>query len=277
MDLDRAIAMDFLGARPVESARALERLRETEVARFLEGAETKDLAALLSALTPSVAAAQLALLPVEKVGAVLRLVGPERGASLARGLDAARREAVTAALPDEERAEVEKLLRYPAESAGALMDPRVASFHRSRRVSEVLEEFRERWRDLRYFVFVLDDEHRLAGVLSLRELVAAAPEARLDAVMRHPVVSLSARAGRAAILKHPGWRRFPQLPVVDESDRLLGVLRYRTFQSLREDGGAEEAPGALGLALALGELFWLGASGVFRGLAVGTDRRESGP
>jgi len=266
--LDRTIALDLIGAHPVAAARALERMREADVAALLATTESAHLASLLAALTPAAAASQLALLPLARSVEVLSRLGPELGAPLARALESERRRIVLEALDEEERTAFERLLHYPADTAGALMDPRVASFHESRLVRDALEAVRERWRHLRYYVFVLDDEHRLAGVLSLRELVSASADASLTSVMRRPVVSLSARASRGAILRHPGWRSFPQLPVVDEADRLLGVFRYRTYQSLQRDGAREEAPGPLGLALALGELFWLGASGVVRGIAL---------
>lgn len=265
-ELERAVAFDFLGRHPVEAVRFLERSDEKEVAVLLHEMEAKDLARVLAALAPSVSASQLSVLPTERAVSAVLALGIERGAVLMRRLDEERRREILDGLPEAERRAVSKLLRYPEGTAGALMDPRAASFHREQKVREVLESIRARWRDLRYYVFVLDDEHRLVGVLSLRELVAAPADAALASVMHRPVESLSARAGTSAILKHAGWQRFPQLPVVDESDRLLGVFRYRTFQALLREGREDEAPGPLGLALALGELFWLGAAGVFRGL-----------
>lgn len=279
MDLERSVALGFLCEHPAAAARLLERSEEQEVARVLEQLEPQDLARVLSAFSPSVSSRQLAILSTSRAVGAVSALGPERGAVLMRRVPGERREELMTALSEADRRSFEKLLRYPEGSAGALMDPHAATFHREQTVGEVLEVIRSRWRDLRYYVFVLDDEHRLAGVLSLRELVASPIDAALGSVMHSPVESISARASRRGILAHEGWKRFPQLPVVDESDRLLGVLRYRTLRRLQDAGDDDEAADPLGLALALGELFWLGAAGVFRGLsaesALATDTEVS--
>lgn len=146
------------------------------------------------------------------------------------------------------------------------MHPYFAACHVSRRVEDAILELRESGTDLRYYLYVVDDDLLLVGVLGVEELMASDPAAGLADVMRRPVETLSARAGRNAILRHPGWKRYPSLPVVDEVGRLVGVFPYRTFQQLSGAPDEESDPSTLGLALALGELFWWGAAGLFRGL-----------
>jgi predicted transcriptional regulator len=150
------------------------------------------------------------------------------------------------------------------------MDPRFVAWHLSRPAGEALAELKEQGADLRYYVHVVDDDLVLSGVLSVRELVASPMNASLAEVMRRPVETLSAWAGRNAILRHPGWSRYPSLPVVDEMGRLVGVFPYRTFRQLQGAFEEERDPSALGLALALGELFWWGAVNLFRGLDGGS-------
>jgi hypothetical protein len=79
---------------------------------------------------------------------------------------------------------------------------------------------------------------------------------------------------RAAILAHPGWRRFHALPVVDRDAVLLGAIRYQTFRGL-EDAARDQSrrADAVTTVFALGELYWLGLSGLLDGLSSVVKRR----
>ncbi|MCS6880436.1 MAG: magnesium transporter [Oscillochloridaceae bacterium] len=75
-----------------------------------------------------------------------------------------------------------------------------------------------------YYLFVTDEHGRLAGVVSLRQIVTAAPDTRLDAIMTTDVVSLSAAMPAEEQARILGDSGFLALPVVDEDGRLVGSL-----------------------------------------------------
>ena len=86
--------------------------------------------------------------------------------------------------------------------------------------------------------------------------------------MRRPVSSLPSTADRAAILSHPGWRVFHDLPVVDQGGRFVGVLRHETVRRLETEGlSAVPHERVLGTALAFGELCWVTLSKVIGEMA----------
>jgi magnesium transporter len=271
VEVSLRIALGLMGSHPEDAARVLERLREGDAHAVLAEADDEQVAAVLTALVAPVASRQLALLPAERAADVVPVLSPDRAADLLRRLDEAARGRILALVPDTARHPVERLLRFPTDTAGSMMDPRFVAFHQNRTAEEALAEITESAADLRYYIYVVGDDSTLVGVLSLREAVAAPKSSRLGEVMRRPVATLSARAGRGAILAHPSWKRVPSLPVVDEKGRILGVFRYRTLQELGGSPQEDDQPSALGLALSLGELFWWGASGLFRGLVKEND------
>lgn len=250
----------------MESARVLEKLPERDTVELFAGLETSTAGLVLEAMLPSGAARVVRALPVDASSELLSELPPRRASEILRLLDADARQSRLERMSEEPRRAAERMLRFPAGTAGALMEPRVVAFHLSRTASQALEEIRERALMVRFYVYVVDDRNVLRGALSIRELLNAPPDARLDAVMRQPAESLSARAGGRGILSHPAWKRLPLLPVVDEGGRLVGVFRYESLQALRGERGDTEEESPLGLALALGELFWIGASGLVRGL-----------
>jgi magnesium transporter len=266
MPLDWIVAGRFLTTHPGEAARLLERMPAEDVASLIERMDAQQAAGIIGTMVRSAAVRELSRVTPSRAAEILAFLPVETASALLRPMEPRAREELMAVLPTERRVPIQRVLRYPVGSAGSLMDPGVVSFHRSRRVQEVLEEFRTHGTELRYYVYVVDDELTLQGVLSLRELASSPPNEFLSSIMSTEVESVPARARKNAIRRHPGWRRYPLLPVVDDKRHLVGIFRYETFQQLTRAADEERAPDPLSLALALGELFWLGAAGLFRGL-----------
>jgi Mg/Co/Ni transporter MgtE len=97
-------------------------------------------------------------------------------------------------------------------------------------------------------LYAVDADQRLAGVVDLRHVLDPSRQGTLGALAR-PVEPLRELADLGAMSAHPGWMHHETLPVVDVR------------------GGADAV-------LALGELFWLGVTGVFSSLAGAQDQEE---
>lgn len=264
MSLETQIAESFALARPSDAARALETLSVDDIGGVLGQSELDAAVVLVGSITPLVSSRCLLHLEPARAGAIVERLPLGRASILLRLLTIDERTAVLSHVAENTRRPLEKTLRFPEGTAGALMEPRVASFPETLTVAETLRRARQPDTPIRYYVFVVDDENVLTGVSSVDELVSARDDTALRSIMTRPVEMLLARAGRDAIIKHPGWQRFPILPVVDEAGRLVGVLRYETFRELSELPAPDDAS-PVDVALALGELFWMGASGMLRG------------
>lgn len=272
-----ALAREFISAHPGDAARVVERHPVPEAAEVLAGLAPEESALVLDQMAPATAAECLAAMPPWSAGEVLARLPIDRAAALLRRLPAkvAQRlldEAPTPVLTTALR----MLVAYPEGTAGALVDPTVLAVPSEMRARDALETVVREASHALYYVFAVDRAHRLVGVLSLRELMLAAPEASLADAMHTDVECLRSSAEVAEILGHPGWREHHALPVVDEGGKFLGALRYRTLRRL-ERAGAEEngrSP-ALAAAISLGELYWFGLSSVLEGMATAIRRRSS--
>lgn len=92
-------------------------------------------------------------------------------------------------------------------------------------VAQALEELRRSDRvETVFYLYVVDTEHRLVGVVSLRQLVMAAPETPLHNLMEAEVVSVIADAEQAHIARLITQYDFLALPVVDRSNHLIGIV-----------------------------------------------------
>jgi magnesium transporter len=273
LDLCRA----FVDAHPADAARVLERLPPSETAALLADLAPTAAASVIGRMTLSAASRALEHLPVAAAALVAAELRPDAAARLLRRLTDTVRDAMLGEVPDRAAAAVRVLLRYPEGTAGALMDPRVPTLAVDLTARDALAMVRREPRHLLYYLYIVDREGHLAGVLDVRELLLARPSDLLASVMRAPVASLAATMSRAAILAHPGWTDYHALPVVDVHRILVGAMRYQTFRRLEQEA-SDRSRGAepVRTVVALGELYWLGLSGVLDGLAAAVRRTSTG-
>jgi magnesium transporter len=264
-----ALCREFIDAHTGDAARAIERLPASEAAALLAALPPPTAARALDVMMPTSGADCLALLDPPAAVAMLIELPAGRAAPLLRHVGETARTAILGQMPPDEARTLRTVLAHPPGSAGALMDSRVFAARASHCIADVRAALRRSAPRTRDYVFVVDDEHRLTGVVALGDLVAARPGETLTAVMNRSVSRVAASAGRAAILYHPGWKRFHALPVVDDESVLLGAIPHQTVRALMEED-AFSSPTQLQAAttvVALGELYWLGLSGVLDGMA----------
>jgi CBS domain-containing protein len=70
----------------------------------------------------------------------------------------------------------------------------------------------------------------------------------------------------ALMREHWAWSEFHAMPVVDENDRLVGAIRYQMLRRLEREAARERADPSQMTALALGELFRVGTTGLVAGV-----------
>lgn len=224
-----AIARRFLEIHPEEAAAELESRPLDEVAGVLESCSPEVAAGVLRRMRTALSSDVLVRLPVEHAAALLGRLPHGDASRLLRGADAGARDRLLAGLARQERDAVAALLSFPEGSAGALMDPRVASLPGDLSAAQAAERLRAEPAYGAYYLYVVDREQRLVGVLNYRDLVRAEPSAELSSFMRPAAASIGADTSGEELLNHPGWRGFLALPVLDEHGVLLGALRLENL------------------------------------------------
>ena len=267
METEWLLSQEFLKSHPRDGAIILERLSLKEAAGLLEKTPADTAASVLQQMAPLSASECLAHLTADKATQVLSALPIEITAALLRRLDIGVRDRLLAHAPKEFAAPVRRVLLYPEGTAGALMDPQALALPEDLAMSEALARIRRSPQNILYYLYIVDREGRLVGVMNLRELMLAAPKTLLSAAMRRNVARISAPADVTSIVVHPGWRDFHALPVVDVNDAFVGVIRYETLRKLEDAAGAQPANQAISTVLNLGELCWIGFAGMLTGLA----------
>ncbi|MBW2315756.1 MAG: magnesium transporter [Deltaproteobacteria bacterium] len=137
-----------------------------------------------------------------------------------------RRQPVTSRLPEEKAAELRKAERYPADSAGRAMTTRFVGLGLQMTAQQAIDRIRAVGDDTEaiLYLYVVDEKGRLAGVVPIRRLVSAPPERALSELMIHDPVRCRADDDQEQAAQAVARYNLLAIPVVDEEDRLLGVI-----------------------------------------------------
>lgn len=258
------LARRYIESHPVEAARVLERFGGGSAAEVLKDYPVSQIAPVTEAMADDVAADCFAGFESELGAKVLAELDLDEAAALLRRMDEPDQQRILGAMPREKSEQMGRILAFPAGSAGSLMDPKVLSVSTSLTAGEALEKVRAAPHLTLYYLYLVDNSSRLSGVINLRELMLADAKTPLTEIMVAGVDRLPATADQLAIVEHPGWTEYHALPVVDSNNRFVGAIRYETLRRL-ESQVTTEAP-ATNLAVSLGELYWVGLSGILQGM-----------
>ncbi len=157
----------------------------------------------------------------------LRLLPPDDAADVMQELPAEEREAYLALLDERARREVKALLAYDEDEAGGLMSPRFARLRPEMPIDEAISYLRRHVHahpETIYYAYVLDPQQILLGVVSLRELLAAAPGKLVRDVMRQSPVVVSEDTPQEDVARLIAKHDILAVPVVDNFGHMKGIV-----------------------------------------------------
>jgi magnesium transporter len=238
-------------ALPGDAADILEAISEDAAGELIEGLDLEDAADVLEELRDDLAGELLLDLPVDLAAALLDEMPPDEAVDILEDLEEEDREKLLAELPSPSETEIRKLLTYPSDSAGGLMTTDIASLPVGITTGEAIERLRQLHQELDdlSYVYVVDDDRRLVGVLSFRELVFHRPGVGLDEAMVPDPFAVTAGTDREVVAELAQRYHLFGLPVVDEQHRLLGMVDTDSVieaiqQEASEDFAASVGAGA---------------------------------
>jgi magnesium transporter len=240
--------------------------------RWLAQADVVEIADELSRLPREQRAVPFRLLPRDRALEVFELLDPSLQQELLEGLrdvnvrqlfedldpdDRARlteempakvARRLLAGLSPNERRLTATLLGYPEDSAGRLMSPEVASLRAGITSADALERLRRigEGAETIYALPVTDDHRRLVGMLGLRDLVLAPPDALVGDLMDTDVFSARVDSDQEEVARLMREADLLALPIVDSEDRLVGIVTVDDAMEVleEEETGTSPAPAA---------------------------------
>ncbi len=219
--------------------RLLARMAPADIAPLLSGLTHEEVATVIDLLFRQRRAARvLRELPPEMLPEIFDAVSDERLASVLNRLEIddllelvdwvpeERRSSVLSLLPDAVRSELEKAELYPESSAGRVMQTSFAALDAKMTAQEAIESLRARADDDEsiLYLYVVDDQRALRGVVPIRRLVSAPPSRRIDDLMIPEPVSVNPDADQEEVAQIVARYDLLAVPVTDVDGRMLGVI-----------------------------------------------------
>jgi magnesium transporter len=179
----------------------------------------------------------------QRMSQLLEAMPHDDRASLVRRLDPDLVEELLPLVARADRNDIRLLLSFPENSAGSVMTTEYASLPVEISVGDALVELRHQApdRETIYYVYVLDEERRLRGSVSLRDLILAKPNARVRDIMQQDPVSVRVDEDQEVVAREMAKYNFLAIPVVDAQYRLVGIVTHDDVMDVMVEEATEDA------------------------------------
>ena len=125
----------------------------------------------------------------------------------------------------EEQEELEEMMGYPEDSAGILMHTDVFTLHQDTKAREAIYALQDQEEaEMVFYLYTLDDDGRLTGVISLRDLVTTPGDTMLKDIMSKNIQAVRPETDQEEVARIVSQYNFLAVPVVDSDEKLLGIV-----------------------------------------------------
>lgn len=198
-------------------------------------------AQVLSELRREQATPLLEHLGAKPAAEILEFVSPDDLADILEALPDPLSQEILIHLKKEEALEVENLISYPPETAGGIMSPNVFALNEDLTVKKSIQQIQKsRKVETVFYVYVVNEQQHLVGVLSLKKLILAPPEALLKEVMDKDPIRVRLNEDQEEVARTVSRYNYLSLPVVDDSNHLVGVITVDDVIDVIQEEAAED-------------------------------------
>ncbi len=233
-------------------------LHPADVARLLEYLQEDERHALLALLEDERLGETVLHLPEEQREEYLEEIGPSRIAEIVDNLDPDDATDIISELPEEiaeqvlgqmqrvdreSTDEIRELLRYDEETAGGRMTTEYVSVRTDETVATAIETIREAVREYEidiYVLYVVDSGEKLAGFVRLQDLVLHSPDTLISTFTIRDVIAVTADEDQELVAQLMQRYDLIHVPVVDNDNRLLGVVTFDDIAEIIEEEASED-------------------------------------
>jgi magnesium transporter len=165
-------------------------------------------------------------LPAGQRRIFVRLLAPDDAADLIQASPERSRQELMALMDDTTREETKALLDYREDVAGGLMNPRFARLRPEESIEQAITYLRQQLSqvELIFYAYVLDEQQRLLGIVSLKDLVRADRGKTVADMMTTKIFKVSDVADEKEIAHLLTTHKLKAIPVVDAQNRMKGIV-----------------------------------------------------
>jgi len=236
---------------PADLADRLQQLEPGEAVAELRRMSGELASKVLAEMDEDSAAAVAKILEPAEAGALLGRMPDDEAADITAALPRGRRKKLLSALAPSQSRRVEALLKYPEDSAGGLMSDKFIALPLDSTVGECLETLRRRGEEdvmLPSYLYVTEYGGKLAGVITIRDLVFRHADRKIGEIVRRDVKFVRANDDRETVARLFSQYHYLALPVLEADDRLVGIVQASQVINVVQDEATEDMQLMVGLS-----------------------------
>ncbi|MGZ6273592.1 MAG: magnesium transporter MgtE N-terminal domain-containing protein [Candidatus Limnocylindrales bacterium] len=211
---------------PADLATIIDQLSRSDRVGVITSLDDEIAADAIGEMEPETQADILEDLEPERAADILEEMDPDEAADLVADLSEESREEILGLMEKDEAEEVQELMTYAEDTAGGIMTTEFVAVPATLTAAETIDRLRQLEPDAEtiYYVYVTDDDNRLVGVLSLRDLIVAKPETVISTFMFQEPVAVQLDASEEDVTEVVARYNLLAVPVVDAEGRLEGIV-----------------------------------------------------
>lgn len=210
--------------------------------KVLVKVDIKQAASEFGELTQDVAERFVETLGIGYMVQVVSQLGTDAAAEFLQPLSAETRNLILNGLSAEKAADLREILSYPAGTVGALMAKEFFSIpvdFTIREATAYLQTLPQERKGAISYIYAVDKDRRLEGVLQMRDLLLHAPDTKIGKILKSPVLQVETGMPQLYAAQILRKHHYLGIPVVDREQRLVGVVRadnvIKVFQREADD------------------------------------------
>ncbi|NOY64300.1 MAG: magnesium transporter [Nitrospirae bacterium] len=211
---------------PADIAEIISSVSRDEGESLFKDLDIKTAAETLSELEPDVQSRIIEEMDSDKASVIIGEMPPDEAADLLADLSAEKMKEILERIDEEDAEDIQELLEHEEDTAGGLMTNEFLAYQPDTKVKEAIERFKEDAKEIEtiYYIYVIDEEEVLKGVLSLRELLLAVPEKSLSEIMITNLKTVCPEDDESVVAAAISKYNLVAIPVVDSDGILLGIV-----------------------------------------------------
>jgi len=228
--------------RPADLADLIEYLDKEERLVIFDFLDPRGAGEVLMEIEPPFQGNILSTLDNQAISEIVHELDSDDAADLVGDLPQKRAQEIMGSLHENVSKELRKLLPYEDDTAGGLMALEFVAVRASALVQGAIDRIREKAEDVEnlYYIFVVDDADRPVGVVSLKDLVLASPDTPVSNIMEPEVMSVHVNQDQEEVALLFKKYDLVSVPVVDDSNRLVGRITYDDIIDVMEEEADED-------------------------------------
>jgi magnesium transporter len=217
---------EFLRIHPSDIADIIEQLDVNQRAKVLALIDDPKAAAVLPQILPTIRSSVAESMDDARLSDLLEIMPPDEAADILGSLPRRKAQVLLSLMGIEEASVVSELLGYDPSTAGGRMTTEFVAIPDYMTVEQTIEMLRERGQEAEtiYYIYVVDREGHLSGVLSLRDLLRASSQEVVGPLMMRDVVTADVDDDQEQVAENLSRYNLLALPVVDPDHVLKGIV-----------------------------------------------------